>query len=942
MAKLQQSVGNQIISVEGARTHNLHNIDIALPRDKFIVITGISGSGKSSLAFDTIYAEGQRRYIESLSSYARQFLEQMPRPDCDRVAGLPPTVAIEQDPAGSGPQSTVATVTEIYDYLRLLFAKVATPHCPDCDSVIATQNLEQIVTELTSLPEKTRLTILAPLVRGRKGHYRELFEQLKQQGFVKARIDGHIRDLDDVDKLERYVIHDIDAVIDRLIVKNNDAVNSNRIADSVRMALNMGDGVCATLENDSESERIFNQKAACPDCNRGIPEPSPQMFSFNSPYGRCKTCKGKGVVDSFDVDLIVPDKEKSLEDGAVEPFQRWHGSTGRRMSKNLKELARNINADMTISFNELHPEIRAALIIGEGLKGKDKELYNMAVIPAMERLQKLTKSQRTINKLKRYISPVKCHDCGGARLREESLSFTVDGKNIYETTRMQIGSAADFFNQVSFKGTDAQIAAPVLKEIRTRLGFLLEVGLHYLTCDRLTGTLSTGESQRTRLATQIGSSLTGVCYILDEPSIGLHYRDHQKLLKALIRLRDAENSVLVVEHDAETIRCADWVLDLGPGAGTYGGRIIYNGEYAGLTQCSQSLTGRYMAGKCKIPVPKNRRRKKKKQSLRVFGAEEHNLKNIDVDFPLGLMTCITGVSGSGKSTLVNDILLKSLAREINGSSVKPGKHKKVQGVEKIDKVLIIDQAPIGKTSRSTPATYTKVLDHIRRVFAETKQAKVRGYEIGRFSYNNKEGRCEVCKGMGEKQIEMNLLPDMKILCEECHGRRFNEETLQITVQNQNIADVLDMTVEDALEFFRNYPAIERRLRTLRDVGLSYLKLGQPSNTLSGGEAQRIKLATELGKVSTGNTLYALDEPTTGLHFEDISSLLKTLHGLVDLGNTILIIEHNIDVIKNADYIIDLGPEGGEDGGKIIAEGPPEKIALCEVSHTGKALKNIFD
>ncbi len=934
----QENKKNATINVEGARTHNLQNIGVRLPHDQFVVITGISGSGKSSLAFDTIYAEGQRRYIESLSSYARQFLEQMPRPECDRISGLPPTVAIEQEPAGGGPQSTVATVTEIYDYLRLLFAKAGAPHCPDCGQPIVNQSLEQIAAELSSLPIGTRLTLLAPLVRGRKGHYRELFDKIRARGFVKARIDGKVYDLDDVELLDRYKTHDIDVIIDRIVVKGVRTPTDDRLSDGVRMALDIGDGVCLALPQEGE-EMIFNQKYSCPDCNTGILEPTPQLFSFNSPYGRCPCCKGRGTVDRFDEELIVPDENKSLEEGAVEPFHRWRGSTGRRLKNNLMELARSIHADTSKPFSELHPETVSALLFGDGLREKDKNLYKMAVIPSLERLQKRTRSPSTVRKLGRYISPVECKECRGTRLRPEALAVTIEGKNINEVTEMQIGEAKDFFEKLGFRGSRGQIAAPILKELRERLGFMLEVGLHYLQCSRLTGTLSTGEAQRTKLATQIGSALTGVCYILDEPSIGLHHRDHSRLLNALVRLKEAGNSVIVVEHDPETIRRADWVLDLGPGAGNKGGKVVYNGTLEGLKKNDRSLTGKYISSSLSIKTPNRRRKPKKNARLRILGAQEHNLKNINVTLPLGLITCITGVSGSGKSTLINDILLRSLSRYINNSRVKPGRHKKIEGIGKIDKVLIIDQTPIGKTSRSTPATYTKVFDHIRRVFADTKQSNIRGYGVGRFSFNNKEGRCPECNGMGERQIEMSLLPDIKVECEECHGKRYNDETLQITVKNKNIADVLDMTVEEALDFFKNYPPIERRLRTLRDVGLSYIKLGQPSNTLSGGEAQRIKLSAELGKVSTGNTLYALDEPTTGLHFEDIKKLLKTLHGLADMGNTILIIEHNLDIIKNADHIIDLGPEGGDQGGKIIAQGPPEKVMKCGRSYTGKALSD---
>ncbi len=925
------------IRVKDARTHNLKGIDVDLPRDKMVVITGISGSGKSSLAFDTLYAEGQRRYIESLSTYARQFLQQMPRPDCDRVSGLPPTVAIRQDATVSGPQSTLATSTEIYDYMRLLFARVGSPGCPECGSPIESQSLQQVVAELASLPPGARLTLLAPLVRGRKGHYRDLLESIRNEGFVKVRIDGQIHDLDDVPRIDRYKTHDIDVVIDRLVVKDTAAQVSGRFADSVRTALKVGEGICIALRHGG-AERMFNQRLACPRCKIGIEEPTPKLFSFNSPYGRCPACRGRGVVERFDTDLIVPDGEKSIEEGAIEPFHSWKGSTGARLRKNLLHLARAVHADSSKPFRGLHAEICRALLYGKGLGRDEAELQKMAVIPSLERLKESTGSGRTLRRLARYISPIRCDECQGTRLRPEALAVTIDGKNIAEITRMQVSEAAQFLGELRFTGASATIAAPILKELSSRLRFLIEVGLHYLGCDRLTGTLSTGESQRTRLATQIGSALTGVCYILDEPSIGLHHRDHSRLLDAMARLRDTGNSLIVVEHDAQTIQQADWILDLGPGAGKDGGSVLFNGPLQELQRSEKSLTARYISGRRRVPAPERRRTPEEGRYIRVRGAVEHNLKNINVDFPLGMLICVTGVSGSGKSTLVNDILLKALMRRINNSTEKPGRHGRIEGMERIDKVLRIDQAPIGKTPRSTPATYTKVFDHIRRVFADTKQSKVRGYGVGRFSFNNRRGRCQQCKGMGERKIEMSLLPDVKVQCEACHGRRYNEETLQVAVHGRHIADVLGMTVDEALGFFKNHPPIERRLRTMREVGLGYLRLDQPSNTLSGGEAQRIKLAAELGKISTGDTLYALDEPTTGLHFEDIKKLLRTLHGLVDLGNTILIIEHNLDVIKNADHIIDLGPEGGEAGGRLIAEGAPENLVKCRNSHTAAALR----
>ncbi len=930
------------IRAHGVRMHNLQNIDVALPRNQMVVVTGISGSGKSSLAFDSLYAEGQRRYIESLSSYARQFLDQMPRPDCDRISGLPPTVAIEQQDTSAGPNSTVATTTEIYDFLRLLFARVGTPHCPECGARIEHQTLEQIVANVTDLPDGTRLNLLAPVVRGRKGHYRELFENIREQGYVRARIDGEIRDLDEVDKLARYKTHDVEVVVDRLVIRDKTTGEDSRLTDSVRTALQLGEGVCIALPEDGE-EQLFNQRFSCVNCGIGIEEPTPNMFSFNSPYGRCKECGGRGHVDQFDPELIVPHPHLSIEEGAVEAFETWSGRAGRRMRQNLRDLLDALDIDPEQPFEDIPENKRETLIHGTGLEQDDQPDRNKAILPSLRRLKESTDSSRTQRKLKRYISPIECPDCEGARLRPEALAVTINGDNIYDVTRYSVDDCRDFAESLSFTGARAKIAKPILKEIRSRLGFLLEVGLHYLTLDRLTNTLSTGEAERTRLATQLGSGLTGVCYILDEPSIGLHARDQIRLLDALEELRDAGNSVIVVEHEESAIRRADWVLDLGPGAGNNGGKVVFNGPYEDLLDCSNSITASYLNGREEIAVPEHRRTHDgEQQSLVVREASEHNLKEIDVEFPLGKLICVTGVSGSGKSTLVNEILMRALQREINQSSVKPGHHRIVEGIDQVDKVLKIDQQPIGKTPRSCPATYTKVFDHIRKVYAETKQAQVRGYEKGRFSYNTKGGRCEECKGMGQKKVEMNFLPDMRVECEVCHGRRYNEETLQITMRGHNIADVLEMTVEEALDFFRNYPPIERRLRTMRDVGIGYLTLGQPSTTLSGGEAQRIKLAREFGKVSTGDTIYSLDEPTTGLHFQDVGKLLDTLHGLVDMGNTVVVIEHNLEVIKNADHIIDLGPEGGDRGGEIVASGTPEQIVQSDVSHTAGALQSVLD
>jgi len=932
------------IRVHRLRTHNLKNIDVELPRDRLVVITGISGSGKSSLAFDTLYAEGQRRYIESLSSYARQFLEQMPRPDCDRIAGLPPTIAIEQQAGTAGPQSTVATTTEIYDFLRLLFARVGTPHCPKCGKEIRHQTLEQIVASMQNLSAGTRVTLLAPLVRGRKGHYRELLDSIRSEGYVKARIDGEVRDLDEVDRLPRYKTHDIDVVVDRFVIKG---APLSRLTDSVRTTLSIGKGVCIALQADGE-ESLFSQLFACVDCGVGIEEPTPNLFSFNSPYGRCPECGGRGTVERFDPELIIPDPELSLNEGAVEAFQEWGGRTGQRLRQKLEDLAEALRVDRSKPFRKVAARKRRALLHGEDVNAGSGLGRDDAVIPMLERLLESSDSERTIHRLARYMSAVPCPACKGTRLRPEALSVTVGGLNIHQVTQMPVGDCRDFFDSLSFTGVRRQIAAPVLKEIRQRLDFLIYVGLHYLTGERLTNTLSTGEAQRTRLATQIGSGLTGVCYILDEPSIGLHHRDHSKLLDALVSLRDAGNTVIVVEHDEATIRRADWVLDLGPGGGRDGGRVVYNGPLDRILEEKEAdsvpppgLTAQYLRGTLKIPVPAQRRKAAKGKCLTVKSAREHNLKNIDVTFPLGLFICVTGVSGSGKSTLVSEILLRALCRRLYGSPQKPGRHGSIAGIEQVDKVLQIDQTPVGKTPRSTPATYVKIFDQIRRVYSETKQAQIRGYGPERFSFNVRGGRCEACGGMGVKKIEMNLLPDIEVRCETCGGLRYNDETLQITVRGRNTADILAMTMEEALEFFRNHAPIYRRLRTMRDVGVGYLTLGQSSATLSGGEAQRIKLSRELGKVPTGNTLYCLDEPTTGLHFDDVGKLLRTLHNLVDMGNTLVVIEHNLEVIKNADYIIDLGPEGGEQGGYVVATGTPEQVALCDASYTGRALRQVL-
>jgi len=925
------------ITVQHARTHNLKGIDVALPRDALVVVTGLSGSGKSSLAFDTLYAEGQRRYIESLSSYARQFLEQMPRPDCDRILGLPPTIAIQQEMVGASPRSTVATTTEVYDFLRLLYARAGDMHCPDCGSPIRHQTVEQIVAAVADLPRGTRIDLLAPLVRGRKGHYRELFESIRADGYVRARIDGQIRDLDEVERVTRYRTHDIEAVVDRLVVTGSALP---RLTDSIRAALEAGAGTCIVLREDG-AEMFFSQLLACPLCGRSFEEPNPNTFSFNSPYGRCETCKGLGTVDMFDRDLIVPDRSLTLEQGAVRVWAEWTGRTGRHFARELERIRRALDIPGDLPFHDIPMRDRSAMIDGDGLEERTGIPRSHAVIPSLEALMEETERPATRFRLARFITAVTCPDCDGARLRPEALAVTVGGLNVAELTRLSVRDCLEFVGALAFHGSRAKIARPVLNEIRERLRFMLEVGLHYLSLDRRTNTLSRGEFQRIRLAAQIGSGLTGVCYVLDEPSIGLHQRDNRRLLDSLEQLRDAGNTVLVVEHDEETIRRADWVLDLGPGAGRDGGHVVYNGHAAGLPHAERSLTADYLTGRRTIPVPNLLRRVRRGRAIRLRGVREHNLKGIDVSFPLGVFCCVTGVSGSGKSTLVNDVLARALGARLGLSRPRPGAHRSLRVPPQVRRMLEIDQAPIGRSPRSCPATYTKLMDDVRRAFAGTRQAKVRGYGIGRFSFNNKEGRCPVCEGRGEKEIEMNFLADIRITCEECHGRRYNEQTLQIAIRGKSIADVLAMTVEEAFEFFQTYPGIARKLRTLRDVGLDYITLGQPSPTLSGGEAQRIKLARELSKATAGDTVYILDEPTTGLHFDDVRKLLRTLNGLVDQGNTVIVIEHNLEVVKCADHIIDLGPEGGDEGGRVVARGTPEAIMTAAESYTGRALKRFF-
>ena len=929
---------NKFIKIRGAREHNLKALDVDIPRDKLVVVTGLSGSGKSSLAFDTIYAEGQRRYVESLSAYARQFLEQMQKPDVEYIEGLPPTISIEQRSGVASPRSTVATTTEIYDYLRLLYARVGTPYCYKCGQPIMQQTPQQIVDEVLKLPEETRLMVLAPLVRGRKGEHKDVLDRVKREGFVRVRVNGEVQEVRAVEPLDKNRKHTIEAVVDRLVVK--DGVRP-RLADSIETALTLAEGlvIISVQEGGQFRDTLFSELYACPDCNVSFEELAPRMFSFNSPYGACTTCDGLGTRLEFDPELILPDPSLSLSEGAIDAWRRG----GKRMAIFYNRVIRNFCDDFNIScdtpFYKLDREVQNILL--QGTNRKTERNYGTSfegVIPNLERRFNRTESEYVKERLHSYMSELPCPACNGARLRPESLAVRVGGLSIGAVVRLSITQGLEFFDRLELSQEKTVIAHQVLKEIRERLRFLLDVGLSYLTLDRTSASLAGGEAQRIRLATQVGSGLVGVCYVLDEPSIGLHQRDNRQLLDTLLRLRDLGNTVIVVEHDEETIRSADWILDLGPGAGAHGGRIVAQGPIDEILKCPQSITAAYLTGVEQIEVPAQRRPVRKGHAITVRGAREHNLKNIDIVFPLGVFVCVTGVSGSGKSTLVSDILYRALVRRLYNSRIKPGDHDRVTGTEKIDKVIEIDQSPIGRTPRSNPATYTSVLDHIRQLFARIREAKIRGYKAGRFSFNVKGGRCEACQGQGTKRIEMHFLPDVYVTCEECKGRRFNRETLEIKYKGKNIADVLDMTVEEALGFFTNFPKIKALLQTLYDVGLGYVQLGQSSTTLSGGEAQRVKLAGELGKVATGQTFYILDEPTTGLHFEDIKKLLRVLNRLVDMGNTVVVIEHNLDVIKSADYIIDLGPEGGDGGGQIVVTGTPEEVINHPTSDTGKFLK----
>jgi len=927
-----------VISVRGAREHNLKGVNVDIPRDQLVVITGVSGSGKSSLAFDTIYAEGQRRYIESLSSYARQFLDQMQKPDVELIEGLPPTIAIEQRTCPPSPRSTVATVTEIYDYLRLLYARVGTPYCHRCNSVISRQTIDQMTQRVMDMPPGTKVMLLAPLVKGKKGEHLEIFQSIIQKGFVRARIDGTIVDLKAIPKLARYKTHEIDVIVDRLVIKEG---IQKRLYDSIETCLALGEGVMLVSREQGGSwvDLIQSERYACHSCGSGYEELTPRMFSFNSPYGICPACDGLGNVMDFDLDLIIPNKRLSIKGGAIDAWQNWGMLTQNHYDDQIKLFLKEFSASSAVPFEKLPKETQNALLFG----AKDFE----GVIPNLRRIYEKTTSASVSKRLYGYMSHHVCPACKGARLRPEALSVKIAGRSVHEIMAFTVEEALSFFKTLTLDGTQAIIAKQLLKEIQSKLRFMLDVGLHYVTLGRSSDTLSGGEAQRTQLAKQVGSGLVGVCYVLDEPTIGLHPRDNERLLKTLFALKDMGNTVIVVEHDEHIMRHADYIIDVGPGAGTRGGEIVARGTLDEITHNPNSVTGRYLSHALKIELPARRRevhlsgRKKSHPVIEIQGARANNLKSINVKIPLKTFCCVTGVSGSGKSTLVTDILHLSLAKSLYGSQEIPGEHDKIIGAKYIDKVIEIDQSPIGRTPRSNPATYTKAFDLIRTLFAQTNEAKIRGYTARRFSFNMSGGRCETCKGQGLKKVEMHFLPDMYITCEECKGKRYNKATLETTYKDKSIADVLEMHVEEACRFFKNVPSIERILSTIKDVGLGYITLGQSSTSLSGGESQRVKLATELSRQATGKTLYILDEPTTGLHFADIHQLLKILHRLVDLGNTVLIIEHNLEVIKTADYLIDLGPEGGAAGGEVVATGTPEEVAAIERSYTGQFLKSVL-
>ena len=935
---------DKFIRIRGANEHNLKNLDIDIPRDKFVVLTGLSGSGKSSLAFDTIYAEGQRRYMESLSSYARQFLGQMEKPNVESIEGLSPAISIDQKSTNRNPRSTVGTVTEIYDYFRLLYARIGIPHCPKCGKEIKKQSVDQMVDQIMAMPERTKLQLLAPVVKGRKGEHVKVLEQAKKSGYVRVRIDGNLYELSEEIKLEKNVKHNIEIVVDRLVVK---AGIERRLADSIETVLNLSDGLLIVDVIGGETLTL-SSSYACPDCGISMEEIEPRSFSFNNPFGACPECFGLGYKMEFDEDLMIPDKSLSIAEGAI-TVMGWQSCTDPSSFTYalLKALAKEYEFDLTTPYEQLSPEVRRMLIHGTdgrevkvSYKGQRGEgVYDVAfegLIKNVERRYRETSSDLMKQEYETFMRITPCKACGGQRLKKTSLAVTVGEKNIAELTAMSIVKLYEFLQELSLTEQQKLIGAQILKEIKARIGFLIDVGLDYLTLARATGTLSGGEAQRIRLATQIGSGLVGVAYILDEPSIGLHQRDNDKLLATLKRLRDLGNTLIVVEHDEDTMFAADYIVDIGPGAGEHGGRVVAAGTAEEIMANPDSITGAYLSGRRKIPVPESRRTPA--GWLTVKGAAENNLKNIQVDFPLGVMTCVTGVSGSGKSSLVNEILYKALARKLNRARTIPGSYKEIIGMEQLDKVIAIDQSPIGRTPRSNPATYTGVFDQIRDLFASTADAKSKGYKKGRFSFNVKGGRCEACSGDGIIKIEMHFLPDVYVPCEVCQGKRYNRETLDVKYKGKSIFDVLDMTVEEALPFFENVPSIRRKIETLNDVGLSYIKLGQPSTTLSGGEAQRIKLATELSRRSTGRTIYILDEPTTGLHFADVHKLTEILKRLAEGGNTVVVIEHNLDVIKTADYLIDMGPEGGDRGGTVIAKGTPEEVAGQEISYTGRYLK----
>lgn len=940
----EENISKKYIRIRGAHEHNLKGINVDIPRDKFVVLTGLSGSGKSSLAFDTIYAEGQRRYMESLSSYARQFLGQMEKPDVESIEGLPPAISIDQKSTNRNPRSTVGTVMEIYDYFRLLYARVGIPHCPKCGKEIKKQTVDQMVDQIMELPERTKFQLLAPVVRGRKGEHVKVLQQAKKSGFVRVRIDGNMYELSEEVKLEKNKKHNIEIVVDRLAVREG---IEKRLSDSIETVLKLSDGLMIVDVIDGEPIN-FSQSFSCPDCGISIDEVQPRSFSFNNPFGACPVCAGLGYKMEFDVDLMIPDYSVSLNDGAI-VCTGWQSSNkeGSFTHATLEALAREYKFSLDTPFGELSDEIRDVIINGthgrevkvyyKGQRGEG--VYDVAfegIIKNMQRRYRETFSDTMKQEYEQYMKISACDECKGQRLKKESLAVTVSDKNIFEITSMPILELQDYLKNIRISEYQHKIGDAILKEINGRISFLVDVGLDYLTLSRATATLSGGEAQRIRLATQIGSGLVGVAYILDEPSIGLHQKDNDKLLGAMLHLRDLGNSLIVVEHDEDTMKAADYIVDIGPRAGKHGGEVVAVGTAEDIMKNENSITGAYLSGRKFIPVPSERR--KPTGTIKIIGARQNNLKNIDVEIPLGVMTCVTGVSGSGKSSLINEILYKSLAKNLNRARTIPGDHDRIEGMEQLDKVIDIDQSPIGRTPRSNPATYTGVFDLIRDLFASTPDAKAKGYKKGRFSFNVKGGRCEACSGDGIIKIEMHFLPDVYVPCEVCGGKRYNRETLEVKYKGKSIYDILDMTVEEAVKFFENVPMIHRRIKTLQEVGLGYIKLGQPSTTLSGGEAQRIKLATELSKRGTGKTIYVLDEPTTGLHFEDVNKLVEILRKLSDTGNTVVVIEHNLDVIKTADYIIDIGPDGGDKGGRVIAKGTPEQVAKSKKSYTGEFLK----